>query len=275
MSIRRASLRILVLLLCVAGTSPAQGVNETLGFARSLQAEGEYYRAITEYKRVLYLTEPESLEQREVAILGIGGALFSGAEYARSAEWLHAHVRDLRPGEIRLEGIRMMNRALLADGAGSRLLEISQELGDSTGETRLYEGLAHARIRQWNQAAVRFKSLSMDDRCGPIASRFAVLSQAAVSADWKSPDVAAALGLVPGGGYWYAGHRQTAFASLLVNGLFVGATIQAFRSDQTYLGGFLAAFTASWYAGNVYGSALAARRHNEQLQEQLWDQFQY
>jgi len=273
MRIRLASLGGAFLLLWSSGSATAQGIDETLRFARSLQAEGEYYRAITEYKRVLFLAPPESTAIRESAVLGVGGALYSGAEYARSADWLHAHLADLPEGERRMEGARLMYRALLAGGAGERLLALSSELEEPTAETRLFEGLAHARIGHWREATSTFRELSDDPRYGPAAFHFASLAAEAERAGWKSPRVAAVLGIIPGAGYWYAGHRQTAVASLVVNSVFIGATAQAFRTDQDLLGAFLSLFSGSWYAGNVYGSALAARRHNENLQEELWSRF--
>jgi hypothetical protein len=240
-----------------------------------LQAEGEYYRAITEYKRVLFIAPSESTATRESAILGVGGALFSGAEYTRSADWLYSHLADLPEDERRIEGIRLMYRALLAAGAGERLLVLSGELGEPTPETRLFKGLAHARIGHWQDATSTFRELSNDPRYGPVAFKFASLAGEAEQAGWKSPRVAAVLGIIPGAGYWYSGHRQTAVASFLVNSVFIGATVQAFRSDQNLLGAFLSLFSVSWYAGNVYGSALAARRYNENLQENLWNRFEY
>jgi hypothetical protein len=168
-----------------------------------------------------------------------------------------------------------MYRAFLADGAGSRLLAVSQQLGDATPETRLYEGLAQARMGNWRKASTLFQSLVADERYGPTAAAFSDLAREGEHAKWKSPAVAATLGIVPGAGYWYAGHRQTAVASLLVNSVFIGATIQAFQTDQNVLGGFLSLFTVSWYAGNVYGSTRAARRYNEDLQEELWSRFEY
>jgi len=269
------SLARVLLLLCLPSASLAQGADETLAFARLLHAEGEYYRAITEYKRVLYLAPDESTMIRETAILGIGGALFSGSEYGRSAEWVHAHLTNLRAGEKRMEGFRLMCRGFLADNAGSRLLTVIHELGDSIPETRIYEGLAHANIGHWREAATVFQSLNENESLGPMACRFATFAQEGERAAWKSPRAACVLGIVPGLGYWYAGHRQTAVASLLVNALFVGATVVAFQSDQDLLGGFMSLFTVSWYAGNVYGSSLAARRYNDNLHDEIWGRFEY
>jgi hypothetical protein len=250
-------------------------VEEVLGFAQSLQIEGEYYRAITEYKRVLFLTPPESTATRGVAILGLGGALFAGMEYSLSAEWLHAHVEELPGGARRTDGLNLMYRGFLADGAGDRLLQVTHELGDSTPEVRLYQGLAHARMGNWRVARSVFQELGDDPRCGCTATAYCSIADEAARAHWKNPAVARGLALVPGLGYWYAGYKQTAWASLLVNAVFIGATIQAFRSDQEILGGFLGFFTLSWYAGNVYGSAVAARRHNVALQNGLWNRLEY
>lgn len=275
MTIRLSSLVCALLLIGSPPSSSAQSTEDVLGFARSLLTEGEYYRAITEYKRALFLAPAESTAVRELAILGIGGALHSGAEYFRSAEWLQAHLMDLRTGESRSEGLRLIYRSLLACGAGDRLLEVTRATGDSTPDAELYQGLAHARMGRWAEARAVFQELSADERYGSMAAAYTLLAREGEQAKRKSPGLATVLGIVPGLGYWYAGHRQTAIASLLVNGIFVGGTIQAFRADQDILGGFLCLLTASWYGGNIYGSAGAARRYNDELQDELWLQFVY
>jgi hypothetical protein len=102
-----------------------------------------------------------------------------------------------------------------------------------------------------------------------------VIAEEARDGPWKRPGLAAALGIVPGLGYLYTGHTQTAIASLIVNGVFVGATWQAFREDQDVLGGFLAVFSLSWYAGNIYGAAHSADRANSHLQQRYWERLRY
>lgn len=272
---RLASLIIMIAWQCPVAEAAPHSLDAVLGFAQSLQAEGEYYCAITEYKRVLYLAPPENRVLRDTAIMGIGGALFSGAEYALSAEWMRVHVGNLGATAIKSDGMRLMYRSLLADGDGLRLLEVSRELGDNSREAAFYQGLAHANAGNWSEAAVRFDDLRTDEQFGATAAEFAELSRDGEHTAWKSPRTAVALGVVPGLGYWYAGFRQTGIASLLVNGLFIGATVQAFRSDQSLLGGFLTLFSVSWYAGNVYGSGIAAKHKNESLQRELWERFQF
>jgi len=259
----------------IAGGALAQEVHQTLGFARSLQAEGDYYRAITEYKRLLYLAPPESTAVRDDAILGIAGALFSGAEFVESAEWLHGHLGEVVSQARRSDVIRLMCRAYLEGGAGDRVLAVAREIRDLEPEMKVFEGLGYARLGQWSEAASTFRAICADPRVGPMASKYSEVASAAQHAHWKNPKLAAFLGVVPGLGYCYAGHRQTAVASFLVNSVFAVATVEAFRNDQDILGGFVALFAASWYAGNVYGSAGAARRYNAYMQNKFWSKLQY
>ena len=275
MTIRFGSACCVLLYLFSPVISLACEALHSLRFAQTLQAEGDYYRAITEYKRALFLAPSDSTRIRETAILGIGGALFSGGEPGRSSEWLLAKLKDIDSETARVEGLHLMYRSLLASGNGSRLLSATREVRDSTAEASLYEGLALAQIGKWHEASRRFQYLTGDGRYGPTASAYLAVAREGERAEWKSPDKATVLGIIPGLGYWYAGHRQTALASLLVNAVFTGATIQAFRTEQNVLGGFLSLFTVSWYAGNIYGSSRAARRYNDTLQEDLWHRFEY
>jgi len=275
MRIRLASVFCAVLQLLSPSVSSGCDAQHILGFAQALQGEGEYYRAITEYKRALFLASSDSTRIRETAILGIAGALFSGGEYGRSAEWLFTRRNDLDSEAARAQGRHLMYRGLLTQGDGARLLSVIHQVGDSTGQSSLYEGLALAQTGRWRDAHRRFEDLNGDDRYGPTASAYSELARQGEGAAWKSPGKATALGIIPGLGYFYSGHRQTALASFLVNGVFAGATIQAFRKDQSILGGFLSLFAVSWYVGNVYGSSRAAHQYNQTLQERLWSRFEY
>lgn len=275
MMIHLNSLVCLISLIFVLNFSQAQEINKILGFAKSLHAEGEYYRAITEYKRVLFFAPAESILIRETALLGVGGALFSGMEYSRSAEWLNTHLNDFIEVNTRKEAILLMCRGFLKDYEGARLITVIDELNDIDSEIKLYMGLAYASIGRWNNASAIFQDLKEDKQIGHIASNYAVISKKGEQASWKSPRTAIFLNIIPGAGYFYAGHKQTAFASFIVNTIFFFATIQAFKTDQNVLGGFLSLLSVSWYAGNIYGSAKAARRYNDKLQEKIWSQYLY
>ncbi len=275
MTIHLKFIIVLFNLFFLFALSPAQDIDEMLGFAKSLYVQGDYYRAITEYKRVLFFSPAESTLVREKAVLGIGGALFSGREYARSGEWLNTHLSEFKDTEQHMEATRLMCRGFLRAKSGSRLTNIIVELNDSSPEIQLYAGLAYASIGSWQKASLIFQKLSKDNQFGQIAKNYNKISVEGEQAAWKSPKKASFLNIIPGIGYWYAGHKQTAVASFIVNTVFIGATIQAFKTNQNILGGFLSLFSISWYAGNIYGAVKATQRYNDNLQEKIWTRFIY
>ncbi len=266
---------LFVALTTAALSSLAASPGGNLRFARQLLQEGDYYRSITEYKRVLFFAAPESVDLRHHAILGIGEALFAGGEYERSGEWLHSHLNELQSEDERREGVRLMSRSFLVGNAGLRLLEVIDRESLDRSDEGFYRALGLANLGRWSESAGAFDALASDRIYGAVSVNFATIARDADRSSWRSPRIAGLLGLVPGLGYLYAGHKQTAIAAVIVNAVFAGATIQAFRSEQEVLGGFLAAFTLSWYAGSIYGSVQGARRSNSHLQQEQWSRFQY
>lgn len=71
--------------------------------------------------------------------------------------------------------------------------------------------------------------------------------------------------LLPGAGYWYVGLRQTAVTALLVNALFIGAATQLLLDHQGVAATILFSFEGGWYFGGITGAGLAAKQYNEQL----------
>lgn len=273
----RIFLRVSLLFLLLPTTALGQNdpVESSLGFASFLIREGEYYRAITEFNRVLYLSGPDDHEPRSAAILGIGQALHSGRQYERAGEWLWQHLDELSVAGQLTSGVELMSRSFLDANAGSRLLRLTSEPIFPVQETSFYRPLGLANTGSWEDAYNGFLDVPSQSRHKSMAILNADLARSAMDASWKSPVLAGWLGIIPGLGYFYADHKQTAFASFIVNTVFWIATYQAFKADQNVLGGFLAVISVSWYSSNIYGSVRAAKRYNSQLQNDLWAPLQY
>ncbi|UCG51694.1 MAG: hypothetical protein JSW58_16165 [Candidatus Latescibacterota bacterium] len=269
---------IVLAVLCVSqDASPQTGVSSrSLDFARSLILEGEYYRAITEFKRELFYASPDDLSFRADAIMGIGEAYYAGREFERCGEWVYAHLGDLQAASRDRDGAILMCRAYLDAGAGNRLLNILETAPNvPVSETEYYRPLALANVRRWADAREAFSRVASGDPYKSTADDHARIAQRAADASWKRPAVAGWLAILPGAGYLYADHWQTGIAALLVNLAFFGATYQAFDSDMPFLGGFLALVSASWYGSSIYGSTEAVRRYNDRLQDDFWSELRY
>jgi TM2 domain-containing membrane protein YozV len=74
---------------------------------------------------------------------------------------------------------------------------------------------------------------------------------------------------IPGAGYFYLGQKQSGITALLLNGLFIGASIYFFEDGNIPAGVIFSSFEAGWYFGGIYGAGLEAKYYNERLYERL------
>lgn len=264
---------VLVFLLLALGAGWATEVEYDLEFARYLQAQGEYYRAITEYHRVIFLAEKAPPVAREEALLAIGQCYFAGGEYSQASDWLIANRAELwsRPPES--GAIDLMYRSLLRAGKPQVLLEVSRQ--DDLGDRRdYYFGLGQARMYHWDKAVELAVLVPEDSRWGGGARRLQEVSEKAGQARRCSPGVAGALGLIPGLGYAYTEHWQSAISALVLNGLFIYATAKSFDQGRDGQGAFFGVFALAWYSGSIFGSVKSAHRFNQVSDDYYWSQLE-
>lgn len=86
----------------------------------------------------------------------------------------------------------------------------------------------------------------------------------------KSSQLAIILnGILPGAGYLYLGQLPTAITAILVNALFIFATIYFFRRRPIAVAIIFLGFEIGWYFGGIQGGALQTKLYNERVYEQL------
>jgi len=74
---------------------------------------------------------------------------------------------------------------------------------------------------------------------------------------------------LPGAGYFYIGQKQSGITALLLNSLFIGASVYFFEAGNIPAGIIFTSFEAGWYFGGIYGAGLEAKYYNERLYESL------
>jgi tetratricopeptide (TPR) repeat protein len=246
-----------------AHVSASFGCDELMGFAGALREEGDYYRAITEYKRVAHFCSDDTLKQR--ARMAVGEVLLEAGRYGLVVDW----YRGLGTEEARVPSAELLTgRSLFRLGQYEDTIGLLTPLSrngaseEQASEASYYVGLSQIRVGRLQKAE---DSLSLVDHASPYsdrASRYLHLLESRPEPDNKSPFVASVLAVVPGAGYAYSGHYGTALASLVVNGLLGWATADAFRDGNDGAGGFYLLLTAGFYLGNIMGSAQSATRYN-------------
>jgi hypothetical protein len=101
----------------------------------------------------------------------------------------------------------------------------------------------------------------------PFAVREHALALQARHADArrKSPAFAGVLSaLVPGAGQIYAGSLQAAAVSLVLNGLFLAATVELVRDDKYFTAAAAGTAASFFYVGGIMNAVDLARRRNDQ-----------
>jgi tetratricopeptide (TPR) repeat protein len=253
------------------------GAAEQWGLAEQLFKGGEYYRAVTEYKRFLFYF-PQSPEG-QAARLRIIQAYVAGRW---SAEGLKAAKDLLEPGldgelgaRVRfLQAVCQMRLGQLAEARSSLqdVIRLSQD-PEMRGRAQYLLGEAHAIEEAWEDAARLLES---------IEPQSALRGRGAQNAQWirsraplaeKSPWTAGLLAaILPGAGHLYTGRTRDAALVLAVNGAFVAATVEAIQKENHALAGGLAMAELLWYSGNIFSAVGSAHKYNRTLRTQLLEE---
>jgi len=176
------------------------------------------------------------------------------------------------------DGIRFyLGTALFRSARHEQARQYFGRLASGNGPFReravMAQGLTFAHELDWEAATGVFGSIAEDSELSSKAGYCAMRCREGSNLKYKDPTVAGVAAIVPGFGYWYDGYNQTALSALVINGLFIWGTYEAFRHDHTGLGVTLALFELGWYAGSIYGSIVSATRRNEMMRHELLIKF--
>lgn len=239
-----------------------------LGFAESLLAEGDAYRAIGEYKRFLYL-RPDGPEA-DAARFAIGLAYLRGGqaetaadEYAKLADryaWLRAEAL-LQRGYARYVG----GQNAQAERELTRWLAREAPAASEPARERASYLLAWTELTlgRGEAAAKRFAAL------GDFPGKPSLVEQAKAldHLPERSPWVAGLLSIVPGAGHVYIGQPLVGLAALAWNALFGFALYDAIRHKELGLSLVLGTFESLWYFGTLFGAVSGAQKFNRDARQ--------
>jgi len=136
-------------------------------------------------------------------------------------------------------------------------------------KTYLLSGFAYAKAYEWEKASGSFDKVSNNSFHEIYAKKNLKILSNLEQQKFKKPGLAGTLGTVPGLGYLYAGHKNTAISSLIVNGLFIGATFSSIKAENYGLSALVGTFAVSFYIGNISGSVKSAKRYNTSTKEKF------
>jgi outer membrane protein assembly factor BamD (BamD/ComL family)/TM2 domain-containing membrane protein YozV len=243
----------------------------------AFMAEGEYYRAVTEYKKFTILF-PGS-KKTDYALYRIGLAYYRGDEYEQAARTFALIGNEYAgssyvPAALYQEGLsyRRLDRPDKSAAAFDKAVAAAPAseyarlalLGKSLAE------LDMDNIPACRQELERFIERYPDDlKTGKVRETIALLDRDR-ELPQKSPLVAGAMSaLIPGSGHIYAGHYGDGITAFFLNGLFIAGTVVAIRQENYAVAGIVGVIGLPFYIGNIYGAANAATKYTLGVKKDL------
>jgi tetratricopeptide (TPR) repeat protein len=277
---RRYGLLLCLMLFCgnIAFTEEMPP-ERMMSFADNLFEQGDYYRAITEYERVIFYYP--NLPLARTARLQIALAYFKGERLDQAIERFRAISTDLPNDTVGRKAYFLLGEAYYQKREYARAVEVFASFCETypsdpqADAARIRTGWAYLRQGNWRQAAEEFQKLPPDSPLHDRAEGLADGSRSYPDIPGKSPTLAGGLSAVlPGAGQLYVNRPGDALVSFLLNGAFIWATVEAFHNDNKVTGGILLFFESGWYLGNIYNAASGAHKFNRRSEQQFFDGLQ-
>jgi outer membrane protein assembly factor BamD (BamD/ComL family)/TM2 domain-containing membrane protein YozV len=239
--------------------------------------EGEYYRAVTEYKkfRILFPDSPKG----DYALFRTGIAYYLGEEFADAVR-VFAALRESRPKSpyadpsLFFEGISCWKRKDYPRAAEAFELLVGQDSSSGYAPRAL---VAKSLLELDRGDAVtarndleRFLAVC-PGHPGEARVREALpLLREYEDLPEKSELLAGILSaLLPGSGYVYAGRYGDGLTAFLLNALFIAGTVTAVHNEWYPAAGLTGGIGLPFYLGNIYGSANAVKKHNKGIRRDM------
>ena len=242
-------------LLCIATVlclfSPVYGAKLELDdeqlnrYAMHLYRNGEYYRAVTEYKRLLHFF-PKSSYNNDARIQ-IGRSFMAGGRTEVAIKYWKFRL------DRAITDDRTQNRYKMLYGIS--LLDLNR-----TDPFRL-------RNENITSAVNLFKEVEPLDEEGRQVREFAQDWSSLPEPDRKSPLLAGSMSaIIPGSGSAYTGRYVEGVYAFFLTSLFWLATADAVRNEHATLTGVFGFFTLAFYGGSIYTAVNSAHKYNDQIQ---------
>ncbi len=261
-------------LVLAKAPKPGFSAGQVLQFADQLLQEGEYFRAITEYRRFRF-DYPDDPRQA-VALFRIGQAFYRGQQYEEALQTFRDVTQTYPDNPYGRQAWLWQGESLLqqtqyavAEKTYTTYMERHTD-ASTIPYARYQRGWTLLYRRQWQAATAELQHIPDTSPLYPAAQQLALEAQEGSQRPKKSPLLAGALSaFLPGAGQLYNGRRGDAILTFLLNGLFIAGTIEAIQHDQLAIAGVLGFFEAGWYGGNVYSAVNGAHKHNRRADEAL------
>jgi tetratricopeptide (TPR) repeat protein len=257
----------------VQPVSAHQRTNPVWNFANRLYEKQDYYRALGEYERFIFLFPTDLLVPK--AKLQIGrcyrGEGREDKAFSRFIRLYNSSADEPVPLEALLEMIAIRKEQERYSEAIFWTKQFIERYSTYSEIDKIKLHLAFLQIDsgRYDQAVISLERIQPESKYYPAARSLHQALQQRSVIQKKSPQTAGALAaILPGAGHLYAGSPQRAITSLLLNAFFITGAVLAFKHDSPALGGIMVFFELGWYVGGIRSATQTARDKNLERQHQ-------
>ena len=238
-------------------------------FAMHLYKQGEYFRAITEGKRYLFLF-PDGKHTEKVLVLIADSYRDGGDEEGALVEY-ERFKREFPDSTLVVDVLYRIGR-LLADNR--KYKEASLYFDRITTHPNSSE-MQIENARQW-KILLALLTDKPSEEVNELVKQYSLEENREVESvideyekiNFKSPRLAGLYStVIPGAGQLYIGRKRDATAAFVLNGLFIWGAFEAFNDDKVGIGILLTVFEVGWYSGNIYSAISGAHKHNRKRKD--------
>ena len=245
---------------------PPNSADGLLKFANRLRDEADHYRAITEYRRLLFhfpKTKHGDAARRAVAACYIAAERWDDAE-----AWLTevegaargtplARWATLERASVRLSAGKFGAAAAAYDEFIAQYPK-AREVADARWRGAWSLLLGH----RFELAERAFGAIDAKSPHAKAAGALARECRRLITRRRKSPLVASLLGIVPGLGHFYTGRYKDGLVALAIDGILGLGAGSAFSKGARAAGAVIGLFGINFHLSSIFGAANWAHRTN-------------
>ncbi|MCG6980472.1 MAG: tetratricopeptide repeat protein [Deltaproteobacteria bacterium] len=259
---------LLPLAVLVQPVAAGERADRLWDLANHLYDKQDYYRALTEYQRFVFLFSED--QRNDQAKLQIGRCYRREGETNKAFSYLIRLYKSTAEKPIGPEILLEMIAIRQDQGRNSRAVywtkQFIERYPDCKDLDTVYLSLAWLQIDsgKYDSAVATLERIQPESAHYSTARSLRGALQQRPEVGQRSPTMAGALSAVlPGSGHLYAGRPAQAASSFLLNALFITGAVLAFEHDSPALGGILVFFEMGWYVGGIRSAVQAVREENQ------------
>ncbi|MBI4040749.1 MAG: hypothetical protein HY390_02660 [Deltaproteobacteria bacterium] len=263
-SIQMLACTIIGLMLQVRSARSASLQNELLGFAQTLYQEQDYYRAISEFKRFLFLYPKDA--RAPAATFSIGYSYLKGEKWLAAQPYFEKLIHSYSSQKIGQEAKFSLGQLYFLSKQYEYALE--EWAHHPFQYPALYQRAWVFFLQHKQDAALEALDALKTSSYQPIGQAFSNEIKKWKELPFKSPWLAGGLSaILPGAGQWYTGHYWDGISALAVNSAFAYGIYATIRHQYYVAFGILTLVGSGFYGGNIFSAIASAHKFNRNVQE--------